>query len=74
MAARRAQAQESILQQALVLAAMAGVDASGLGVTHKDPQQQALLRLEALATFLGELVKAQAAGADSTRRKAKGEA
>ena len=69
MAARRAQAQEQILQQAMVLAAVLGIEASSLAVTHKDPQLETLLRTEALAVFLAEVVQAQAASADSTRRK-----
>lgn len=75
MAARRAVAQEVILQQAMVLAAMLGVDASGLAMTHKDPQVQALLRIEALATFLADVAKAYVVSADTARRKqAKGDA
>ena len=74
MAARRAQAQEEIQQQAMVLAAVLGVDAAGLAVTHKDAQVQALLRLEALAAFLNDVVKATADTGNTRRKPAKGEA
>lgn len=61
IARRTAHAHARIAGAASLIAAQtANLDVSGLAVTHRDPQVQAMLRLEGLATFLAELATALA--------------
>ncbi len=73
IARRTAQAHARIAAAAaLITAQTASLDASGLAVTHRDPQVQAMLRLENLAAFMADLAVALAAQATPTKKGEKG--
>ena len=68
IAQRTAQAQAQIVAAVTSLAAGADLDASSLMVTHREPSIQALLRWEALATFLMALPQPGTAGGAKPKR------
>lgn len=74
IARRAAVAQQSITESAAAIAAQnPSLDASGLGAAHRNPQMQAMLRLEALAEFLAALAAAPVAPEKATKRGKKDE-
>lgn len=74
IAQRAAVAQQSITESAAAIAAQnPSLDASGLGAAHRNPQVQAMLRLEALAKFLAALAAAHVAPEKATKKKVRDE-